>query len=303
MAALSAQVEKTAPPQAALALKEAVQAVSRTLYGNYSGALNIYNLPTSLMAAVTAAVIPAVSGALARRDRRGASRVAGSAMRISALAAFPMGVGLFVLGTPIIRLLFTKLNAELAGPLLSTLGLATVFVCMMLVCNSILQAHGFVSLPVLVMIFGGTVKIFTNYNLVGRAEVGIYGAPTGNILCFGLCLGLDLLIIARVIPRRPRYLDIFLKPFIASALMGGAAWAVYGLTARLLMKLGRLCVVDETTAQVLGLSRAGNALTTLLAIGVAAVVYGTLVVALRAISRDDLALMPKGDKIAKLLRL
>lgn len=303
MAALSAQVEQTAPPQAALALKEAVQAVSRTLYGNYSGALNIYNLPTSLMAAVTAAVIPAVSGALARRDRRGASRVAGSAMRISALAAFPMGVGLFVLGTPIIRLLFTKLNAELAGPLLSTLGLATVFVCMMLVCNSILQAHGFVSLPVLVMVLGGAVKIFTNYNLVGRAEVGIYGAPTGNILCFGLCLGLDLLIIARVIPRRPRYLDIFLKPFIASALMGGAAWAVYGLTAQLLMKLGRLCVVDETTAQVLGLSRAGNALTTLLAIGVAAVVYGALVVALRAISRDDLALMPKGDKIAKLLRL
>lgn len=29
-----------------------------TLYGNYNGALNIYNLPTSLMAAVTAAVSP-----------------------------------------------------------------------------------------------------------------------------------------------------------------------------------------------------------------------------------------------------
>jgi stage V sporulation protein B len=36
---------------------------------------------------------------------------------------------------------------------------------------------------------------------------------------------------------------------------------------------------------------------------VAVVVYGVLVVALRAISRDDLSLMPKGDKIARLLRL
>ena len=55
--------------QSALDLTEQA---SRTLYGNYSGALNIYNLPTSLMAAITASVIPAVSAALARRDRRGA---------------------------------------------------------------------------------------------------------------------------------------------------------------------------------------------------------------------------------------
>ena len=322
LAALNEQVEQANPPVAALALKEAIQAVSRTLYGNYSGALNIYNLPTSLMAAVTAAVIPAVSGALARRDRRGAAKVAGSAMRISALVAFPMGVGLFVLGTPIIRLLFTKLNANLAGPLLSTLGLATVFVCMMLVCNSILQAHGFVSLPVLVMIVGGALKIFTNYNLVGRPSVGIYGAPAGNILCFGLCLALDLILIARVIPRRPRYLEIFLKPFIASLLMGGAAWAVYGLGSKIAMTLGKksleaalaagkdpgglgamLCALDRAAGQVLGLSRTGNALMTLGAIGIAVIVYGVLAVALRAISRDDLALMPKGDKIARLLRL
>ena len=322
LAALNEQVEQANPPVAALALKEAIQAVSRTLYGNYSGALNIYNLPTSLMAAVTAAVIPAVSGALARRDRRGAAKVAGSAKRISALVDFPIGVGLFVLGTPIIRLLFTKLNANLAGPLLSTLGLATVFVCMMLVCNSILQAHGFVSLPVLVMIVGGALKIFTNYNLVGRPSVGIYGAPAGNILCFGLCLALDLILIARVIPRRPRYLEIFLKPFIASLLMGGAAWAVYGLGSKIAMTLGKksleaalaagkdpgglgamLCALDRAAGQVLGLSRTGNALMTLGAIGIAVIVYGVLAVALRAISRDDLALMPKGDKIARLLRL
>ena len=54
---------------------------------------------------------------------------------------------------------------------------------------------------------------------------------------------------------------------------------------------------------MLGLSRTGNALMTLGAIGVAVVIYAVLVIALRAISRDDLALMPKGDKIARLLRL
>ncbi|MCF2596011.1 putative polysaccharide biosynthesis protein [Pseudoflavonifractor phocaeensis] len=300
MAALSQQVEPllndsqavlSAGDQAALALHTALESISRTLYGNYGGALNIYNLPTSLMAAITASVIPAVSGALARRDRRGASRITGSALRITALLAFPMGVGLFVLGTPIMRLLFPSLTTQLAGPLLSTLGLATVFVCMMLVCNSILQAHGFVNLPVTVMVLGGAVKIVTNYNVVAIPKVGIFGVPMGNVLCFGLCLALDLVIISRVIPQRPRYLPIFLKPLAASALMGGAAWAVYGLLSRLFL--------DDSGV----ISRTGNAAATMAAILVAMVIYFVLIVALRAISRDDLALMPKGDKLARLLRL
>ena len=293
---LLAQLQKdpqavlSAGDQAALALRDALESISRALYGNYSGALNIYNLPTSLMAAITASVIPAVSGALARRDRRGAARVSGSALRITALLAFPMGVGLFVLGTPIMRLLFPSLTTQLAGPLLSTLGLATVFVCMMLVCNSILQAHGFVNLPVTVMVLGGAVKIVTNYNVVAIPKVGIFGVPMGNVLCFGLCLLLDLVVISRVIPNRPRYLPIFLKPLAASALMGGGAWAVYGLLSRLLSHGGEL-------------SRTGNAAATLAAILVAVVIYGVLIIALRAISREDLSLMPKGDKLARLLRL
>lgn len=280
--------------QSALDLTEQA---SRTLYGNYSGALNIYNLPTSLMAAITASVIPAVSAALARRDRRGAARITGSALRITALLSFPMGVGLFVLGTPIIRLLFPKLNVAVAGPLLSTLGIATPFVCMVLVCNSVLQAHGFINLPVIVMVLGGIVKIVNNYNLVGA--IGIAGAPVGNILCFGLALVLDLVVITRVIPNRPRLLPIFAKPAVASAVMGGAAWAVYGLLSRILSSEQ----VDQAGQTVRAVSRLGNAAGILLAIAVAGVVYLVLVIALRAISRDDLALMPKGDKLARLLRL
>ena len=268
------------------ALHEALEAASRTLYGNYNGALNIYNLPTSLMAAITAAVIPAVSGTLARRDRKGASRVAGSALRISALLAFPMGVGLYVLGKPIMALIFPSLTAELAGPLLFTLGLATVFVCMMLVCNSILQAYGFVNLPVIIMLAGGVIKIVLNYNVVVLPQVGIYGAPLGNIFCFALCLILDLIVMARVIPGCPKYIPLFAKPAAAAAVMGLGAWAVHGLLAKL-FAAGRM----------------GNAVSTLAAILVAVVIYGVLVIVLRAITKEDLALMPKGEKIARILHL
>ena len=210
-----------------------------------------------------------------------------------------MAVGLYVLGKPIMALIFPSLNADLAGPLLSTLGLATLFVCMMLVCNSILQAHGFVNLPVAIMLMGGVVKIFTNYHVVVVPSMGIYGAPMGNILCFALCMVLDLVVIARVIPRRPSYFQVFAKPAAASALMGLGAWAVYGLLSKLL-SYEEVTQAGETI-QTLG--KTGNGIAVMGAILIAVIIYAVLVVALRAISREDLSLMPKGEKIARILHL
>ena len=123
-----------------------------------------------------------------------------------------------------------------------------------------------------------------------------------------------------MIPRRPRYLEVFAKPLLSSGVMGLAAWAVYGLSAKLFFALGRrsleaaaggvpgglgarLCTLSQEAGQVLDLSRAGCAIATLGAIGVAMVIYFALLIALRAITRDDLSLMPKGEKIARLLRL
>ena len=281
------------------AVELAAENISRSLYGNYSGALTIYNLPLSLMAAITASVIAAVSAALARRDRRGAARITGSALRITALLAFPMGVGLFVLGTPIIRLIFPELDASVAGPLLSTLGIASIFVCLMLVCNSVLQAHGFINLPVVIMALGGVVKIVTNYNLVAVPTIGISGAPVGTVLCFGLCMVLDVVVIARVIHGRPDYLPLLAKPAAAAGVMGLGAWAVYGLLSKLL-SYEEVTQAGETI-QTLG--KTGNGIAVMGAILIAVIIYAVLVVALRAISREDLSLMPKGDKIAKILRL
>lgn len=61
--------------------------------------------------------------------------------------------------------------------------------------------------------------------------------------------------------------------------------------------------MNEAGEAVRVVSRMGNAAGIFLAIAVAGVVYLVLVVAIRAISKDDLALMPKGDKLARLLRL
>lgn len=254
---------------------------SRNLYAAYAGAKNIYNLPASFMMAVTTSVIPAVTAALTTGRRREASRLVKAAFHITALLVFPMGVGMSVLGEPIVRLLYGPEDAELAGALLSILGVASIFVCLVSVSNSVLQSYGHQSLPILVMIGAGLVMLVVDYILVGVESINIFGSPIGTLCCFALAATADFIIIRRLLPKPPNYLRIFFGPALATALMAVAAWGSYRLAHLVL----------------------GNTVSLLIAIGCAVAVYLFLVVWLQLLSRSELKLMPKGDKIADLLRL
>lgn len=277
-----------------------IEEYSRNLYGNYVGALNIYNLPLSLMAALTASVIPAISGALARKNKYAAGRILGSAMRMAALLSFPMGVGLFVLGKPIIAFMFPGYDSELAGGILSVLGIAVIAVCMVLICNAALQAYGFVTLPVVIMSIGGVVKLIACYYLVRIPSIHVRGAPFGSVLWFVLCLIADLFIISRIIPERPSYAPIFLKPAAASVVMGFVTWLVYGQMSKLLVNTKVLTTVLDGGVY---LSRMGTGACLAISVLAAVIVYAIMVLWLKAVQKDDVLLMPKGEKLAKLLRL
>ena len=68
--------------------------------------------------------------------------------------------------------------------------------------------------------------------------------------------------------------------------MGAAAWASHGLLS-----------------QFIGGSYMKNSLCTLCAVGIAVVVYLILVIALRMITKEDLKMIPHGDKLARLLHV
>lgn len=256
---------------------------ARDLYGIYSKTMSIYNLPFSMMVPLTACIIPAVSASLSKRDQISAQRISESALRVGLLIALPMGMGLFALGGPIMGLLFPEINIAVAGPLLSMLGLASVFVALQLLCNSILQANGMVNLPILAVVIGGVVKLIVNYVLVGNPDIRINGAPVGTLCCFVVIALLEIVIIHFRVPHAPRFARAFGKPLICSLVMAAAAWGSHGLLVNYLGMSSRLATVG--------------------AILIAVVVYAVLVLALRVISKDDLALMPKGDKIAKILHI
>ena len=260
-----------------LAEKEAV-----ALYGQYTFGHNLFNLPSSFIPPITMSLIPSVSAAIVRRDHRQINRIVSASLRLIALFALPAGVGLSVLAGPILLLLYPAQPEAAAAATyhLQLLGIASIFVCLMLLTNSILQAHGREQVPIVTMIVGGAVKVALNWFLVGDPNVGIQAAPISTLVCYALISVLNLAAVSRSVEQKPRYLSLFAKPLVCSVIMGFAASAAYGLLQDL-----------------------GNVAAVLSAILFAVAVYVLLVLVLRVITREDLLMLPKGEKIADLLHL
>ena len=259
-----------------------------SLFGQYTFSSNLYNLLPGFLPAVAISLVPAISVAAARRDHQEVNRVVSASFRLIAVLAIPSGVGLSVLAEPILLLLYPAKQAAAAAAAyhLRILGIASIFVCLMLLTNSIMQAHNKVRLPIYTMLIGGVVKVAINYLLVGNPDINIKGAPIGTLVCYALIALMNLALVYGLLEEKPSYLSYFLKPALASAVMGAAAWGCQGLFSRFL-----------------GGGFARQALATLLAIGAAVVVYAVLVIALRIITREDLKLVPKGEKIARILHI
>lgn len=260
------------------------------LKGAYGYAMDMVNLPPSFVFPVTMSLIPVAAAALARRDHREADRIISSAFRLIAILALPCGVGLSVLSTPIMRLVLpAQPEAALAaGPHLRVLGFACIFICVMNLTNAILQTYGKVRIPIYTVVAGGVVKIAMNYILVGTPEINIHGAPISTLCCYVVIALLNLFFVWKYSPTKPRYFQLFFKPAVATALMGGGAWATHGLVSRVLS----------------GHSAYGaNAIATLCGILAGVIVYAILVVALRILRAEDLKTVPHGAKLARLLHL
>ena len=260
---------------------------AKILYGAYGKAQTFYNLPSYFITPLTLSVVPAIVAGLTQKKRKEASDIAEASLRISAVIALPMSIGLSVLAGPIFNVIYWGSNE--AGPvLLRYLGIAAFFVCMAMMCNAILQASGKEQLPIISIAIGGAVKIGVNWVLVGTPGINITGAPIGSICCFGVICLVDYLFLCRALENRPRLSRVLGAPLLSSLAMGAAAWGVYALISR---------VVNAGSSRIL------MAVAMLAAIAVAVAVYAVMIGVTRAITMEDMHLIPKGDKVGRLLHL
>ncbi len=256
------------------------------LFGVYGKVQTLFNLPAAFMTPLTIAIVPAVAGAIAKGNHEEAEKTSEDAMRIASVISMPMGVGLAVLSYPIVNVLYP--NSHSAGPgLLSIMGIASFFVCIVLMENAILQASGREKLPMIALITGSLLKIVINWIIIAIPSVNIYGAPIGTLFGYGCMALLDYIFIRKALRQNPNLIKAFGKPLICSIVMGICAFLVY-----------RLCFALPHMGGKLGMF-----ISMLLSIGIAVVVYVFSVIRTESITMDDMKLIPGGEKVAKLLHM
>ncbi len=246
-------------------------AAATAFYGNYTTlAVPMFNLPPALITPLATAALPLLAATVAGGQKKRAGILTESLLRITSLIAMPASLGMSVFSRPILRLFFPAEMADSTAPYLSVLALAILFLSLLSVSNTVLQANGKASRPMIAMLAGGGVKMVFGYVLMGLPRVGGFGVPLGTLLCYLVAVGVNFFFLARDIGRIPALGGIFFRPFLASALAVGAAVGAYLL-------LG---------------GEAGGNLALILAMLLSVLVYAAAAFLTRAVTREDLALLP-----------
>ena len=263
------------------------QDAADTQKGIYNFIQKIFNMPCAFITPITISAIPAITAQLTTKEFQAAKATEESAARVTGLISAPCAVGLAVLAEPVTALLggYSGEKLALATQLMTVLGICIIFNAVVLLTNAIMQAHGHVNLPVINMLVGGVLKLVAIAILTGNPHIGILGTPIGTLMCYLCITVLNLISMRRVFQHPPAVIRNLLRSILAAVIMGAV---VYGSWYGLKLLLGE------------GLSRV-IACGVPLVIGV--IVYVVAAVKLKAITREDCMLLPKGERIAHILHL
>ena len=261
------------------------QSEADTMKGIYNMTQTIFNMPCAFITPITISIIPAITAQLTLCNDSEAKATEESAARITGLISMPCAFGLAVLSEPVTALLggYTGEKLALAAQLMTILGFSIMFNAVVLVTTAIMQAHGRAGRPVVNMLIGGLIKLAAVYILTGNPHIHIIGTPIGTLLCYLSICVLNIYSIRTLLPHPPALVKNLIRPFLAALIMGVltlGAWMglkALGISSRLI-----LCALP-------------------IAVGV--LVYCFTAVKLKVVTREDCLLLPKGEKIAKLLRL
>lgn len=253
------------------------------LFGCYGYALTLMMLISAVTQVFGTSALPTITAAWTNHDRRQIKRGIETVLRTTALFTLPAGLGMSVLAWPIMNLIYGSparaAEVSIGANVLQIMGISVIFIATSTPICSMLQAVGRVDLPLKLLSIGMVIKIILNYTLVGIPTINIQGATVGSLVGYLFVTVTGLYFLCKETRIVPNFVTVFIKPLLASVLCAFTAWGGY-------------IVLNMAIP---------TKFATILAIVIAVIVYFVFLLLFRAITKDDINMMPKGKKIAKTL--
>lgn len=252
----------------------------RIYYGDYTSlVISMCNLPTILFYPIANALVPLISASNEVKDFESSSKMRAFSLRVINMIALPCALGLGVFSYPILDLLMFKEDSVLrAAPWLSIASISVVFLGLIASTNVFLNTAGKQRYPIISMLVGASAKLVCNYVLLEK--IGIWGAPIGTVVCYLLASALNVFFVAKHVGKLPNIKDIFAKPLACGIVSIGFSAVLYFLLTMIIPS--KIATIACILFAVLG--------------------YILLVIKTKTVTKDEILLLPHGEKMIKILK-
>ncbi len=260
------------------------EAQANDQWGQYNGmAQTLINFPQVISIALAMSLVPAISAVHATNNFSRLKKITRSGIRITLLIGLPAALGLYVLSTPIIKLLYYKrplVEQVGAGSILSVLSFSVIFLTLVQCFTAILQGLGRPIIPVRNLAIGSICKAVLSFVLIGIPGIEVKGAAISTIVSYLIAASLNFIEVKRYTNIDFNLFGLLFKPVVSAVLMTIAVKLTYIYTSEVV----------------------SNNLATIMAILVGVVIYGFTLLLTGAITARDFELMPAGNKVSRVLK-
>ena len=247
------------------------------LTGILSKVDTLVNLPLAVNLSFYSALIPEITAAISKKDFKSASKKISFSISSSLLILIPCAIGFIVLADPILKMLYP--NASDGAHILQIAAVTMVFVGINHTIQGSLFGLGKMYTPALALLIGCVIKIGLNLVLITNPNINIYGAVISSFICQFVVFMIVYITMKRNIKVKFEPMKHIVKPLLAGLIMGAVIFFINYLFS--------------------GVIR--NSILTIINIMIGAVVYLISVFALKILSKDEILMLPKGEKIYNLL--
>lgn len=245
------------------------------LTGILSKVDTIVNLPLAVNLSFYSALIPEITGAIARKDYKSASDKISFSISTSLLVVLPCATGFITLAGPILQLLYP--NAADGAGILQITSLTMIFMAINHTIQGSLFGLGKMYVPALALTCGCVVKVILNLILVRNPNINIYGAAMSSVVCQIITFVIIYKCLKKTINFKLNIKNNLIKPMVSCIIMSGII---------IIMQM----VLKNTI---------GNIMLTMLSIIIGALLYLLFIVIFRVLKKEEIYLLPFGDKIYK----
>lgn len=261
--------------------KGLVEKERATLLGIYSSKYRLLsNVPVAIASALGTSMIPSIVRSRVQRNHDEVKDKIRLTIKFNMLIAIPCAVGMGVLASPLMRLIFGD-GKELTARLMMIGAPAVIFFSLSTVTNSVLQGIDLMRKSVTHSAISLIIHIILVYVMLNYLNLGVYGLVIGNVTFALVVCILNWFAIGKALTYQQEIKTTFLLPLLSAAIMGVAAYGIY------------TAVTALSHYYQIGL---------LISVPIAMVLYGILIILTKAVTEEELPQMPFGRKLLALCK-